>query len=142
MDNYQDMMTPLHMASALGLTDLMELLLERGASVQTQDAFGQTPLHHAVRPSLYGRDMGYAKPVALLLDRGASINTPNRDGRTPQDLFFSPPGLTYDHVRVQDSNRVYEPEPVLDHDIGELLRNKSLVFKVQKLDKERAARYS
>ena len=40
--------TPLHWASVLGLTEIVGLLMERGASSSATDTLGATPLHYAV----------------------------------------------------------------------------------------------
>lgn len=128
----------LHVASGLGLVGVMQALLDKGAKMQTRDKYDQTPLHHAVRPSLYGRAGGNAAAVALLMDKGASITTPNRDRRTPQILSSTTTGLISGFWRLDCCSLHLKPEPVLDYEIGELLRNKAVVLKMQKLDTERA----
>ena len=44
--------TPLHWASVLGLTEIVGLLMERGANSSATDTLGATPLHYAVSMSL------------------------------------------------------------------------------------------
>ena len=41
--------TPLHWASVLGLTEVVGVLMERGAKPNIADAVGATGLHYAVR---------------------------------------------------------------------------------------------
>lgn len=55
---------PLILAAAKGHQEMVELLLDRGASVDASDYTGWTPLHAAI----YG---GHADVVQLLLERGA-----------------------------------------------------------------------
>ncbi len=40
--------TPLHWAAVLGLSEVVTLLMERGADATVMDAVGATPLHYAV----------------------------------------------------------------------------------------------
>lgn len=65
--------TPLMYAAEIGSVDAMHLLLDRGADVNAQNAFGSTALMWSVSDS--------AK-VRLLLDHGAQVNTVARSGRT------------------------------------------------------------
>ncbi len=65
--------TPLMYAAEVGSVDAMRLLLERGADVNAQNAFGSTALMWSVSD---------AAKVRLLLDRGAQVNTAARSGRT------------------------------------------------------------
>ena len=57
----------LHLASKKGITDLVNILINRGANVNAFDPFGKTPLMHA----LYWVNTQTAE---MLLDRGANIN--------------------------------------------------------------------
>ena len=65
--------TPLMYAAEIGSLDAMRLLIEHGADVNTQNAFGSTALMWSVYDP--------AK-VRLLLDHGAQVNTVARSGRT------------------------------------------------------------
>jgi ankyrin repeat protein len=65
--------TPLMYAAENGSVEAMRLLIDRGADVNTQNAFGSTALLWSVADP--------AK-VRLLLDRGAQVNTVARSGRT------------------------------------------------------------
>jgi ankyrin repeat protein len=60
-------------AAEIGSVDAMRLLIERGADVNAQNAFGSTALMWSVA------DPG---KVRLLLDHGAQVNTVARSGRT------------------------------------------------------------
>ncbi len=70
-DNHE--ITPLMYAAEIGSIDAMRLLLDRGADVNVQNAFGSTALMWSVTD---------AAKVRLLLDRGAQVNTAARSGRT------------------------------------------------------------
>lgn len=54
----------------------MELLLGQGASIETQNRYNQTPLHHA---AFYG----YTTTGELLLREGAWIEAKDWHGETP-----------------------------------------------------------
>jgi len=73
--------TPLHIAAAYGHDDVMKLLLENGANVNSiaEDAERGTPLHWAVRTQRL-------ETVKILVEAGADINVQDRNGRTPLDL--------------------------------------------------------
>ena len=65
--------TPLMYAAEIGSLDAMRLLIDRGADVNAQNAFGSTALMWSVSDP--------AK-VRLLLDHGAQVNTVAKSGRT------------------------------------------------------------
>ncbi len=65
--------TPLMYAAEIGSVEAMRLLLDRGADVSAQNAYGSTALMWSVSDP--------AK-VRLLLDHGAQVNTAARTGRT------------------------------------------------------------
>ena len=65
--------TPLMYAAETGSVDAMRLLIDRGADVNAQNAFGSTALMWSVADP--------AK-VRLLLDHGAQVNLAARSGRT------------------------------------------------------------
>jgi len=68
--------TAVHAAIAAKRTEVVPLLLDRGADTETADAGGNTPLHLAAHE-------GVPEFVELLLARNASINTRRTDGKTP-----------------------------------------------------------
>jgi hypothetical protein len=66
-------------AAAAGRTDLVKLLLDRGAAADRRDDWGETALGRAARA-------GRASTVKLLLSRGANPNLSDDQGRRPLDL--------------------------------------------------------
>lgn len=71
--------TPLHTAAANGETDIVRLLLERGARPNAMDAQGMTPLHWAVK-------RGHSTVVKELLSFGVNISATSKNGSMPLDL--------------------------------------------------------
>jgi ankyrin repeat protein len=71
--------TAIHLASGCGYTEIVRVLLDRGAAIDDldyNDRGPKTPLHAAIR-------CGHEDVVRLLLDRGASIHAKNgQDGMT------------------------------------------------------------
>jgi ankyrin repeat protein len=65
--------TPLMYAAEIGSLEAMRLLVDRGADVNAQNAFGSTALMWSVSD---------AAKVRLLLDHGAQVNTVAKSGRT------------------------------------------------------------
>lgn len=68
--------SPLHMAAFMGETDVILLLLDKGAPINSLNSQGATPLGLAAL-------QGKAAAVALLAQRGADLNAKNSDGFTP-----------------------------------------------------------
>ena len=68
--------TPLWLAAGRGNESVANLLLKRGANLETRDNNGGTPLSAAAR-------VGHEAAVKLLLERGANLETKDKDGRTP-----------------------------------------------------------
>ena len=69
--------TPLHMAAAYGdHPESVRLLIQAGASVNSTDSEGETPLHRAAY-------MGRAEVLEELLRAGASLDAKNVRGGTP-----------------------------------------------------------
>ncbi|MDQ6734492.1 MAG: ankyrin repeat domain-containing protein [Nitrospirota bacterium] len=58
------------LAASKGHTEMVGLLLDRGAHINATDRTGWTPLHAAI----YG---GHAEVVRLLLERGAQLDQPD-----------------------------------------------------------------
>lgn len=85
----------LHMASADGWDEGIEILLDKGASINVQDQYlRETPLHKAARNIKTGT-------IELLCARGADQETQNIDGmkyrdvldcaqQNPRDWFIDP----------------------------------------------------
>ncbi len=68
--------TALHQAVQLGLVDIVQLLLERGADPNLRDGDGDSPLHLAILNH-------HAQIIRQLLNQGADPNAINDDGNTP-----------------------------------------------------------
>jgi ankyrin repeat protein len=101
--------TALHAAADADRGDVVDLLVNRGASLEARDIKGATPLHHAVErgsldamvaladrgadvnavnekgmtPLHYAASKGDAETMRELIDRGANVNAQDKDGRTP-----------------------------------------------------------
>uniref|UniRef100_A0A096M1E1 Ankyrin 2 n=1 Tax=Poecilia formosa TaxID=48698 RepID=A0A096M1E1_POEFO len=74
--NQQNGLNALHLAAKEGHKDLVEELLQRGASVDSSTKKGNTALHIA---SLAGQK----EVVRLLVNRGADVNAQSQNGFTP-----------------------------------------------------------
>ncbi|PHZ08986.1 ankyrin, partial [Rhizopus microsporus ATCC 52813] len=71
--------TPLHEAALRGKTDIVRLLLEYNADVNSRGADLDTPLHDAA-------ENGHTEVVQLLLEYGADMTIANSKGQTPLDI--------------------------------------------------------
>jgi ankyrin repeat protein len=69
-------LTPLHLAATSCHTNVVVLLLDKGAKIDPTEKDGATPLHFAAQE-------GCVDAVQLLLDRGANVNARDKQGRTP-----------------------------------------------------------
>jgi len=91
--------TPLHIAAGRCDPKIVEVLLENNAAVTLRDAFGDTPLHYAVRGTFLPYDEkdewderesavveNMLAIVEMLASRGAKTNAINDAGQTPLDL--------------------------------------------------------
>ncbi|KAL0630678.1 hypothetical protein Q9L58_010472 [Maublancomyces gigas] len=77
MTQYRGNGDPVHVVARFGTVEMMQLLLEYGASVDALGRYGCCPLHQTV---LYaGRD----DMQRFLLDTGADMNVKNHHGYTP-----------------------------------------------------------
>ena len=72
----EDGTTTLHTAAREGDAELVRLLIERGATVDTKTREGLTPLHKAI---MYNQ----TPVVQLLLDKGANVETRENHGKSP-----------------------------------------------------------
>jgi len=71
-----DGLTPLHLAASNCHTNVVLLLLDKGANINVKASDGATPLHLAAQE-------GCADVVQVLLDRSAEVNPRDNQGRTP-----------------------------------------------------------
>lgn len=75
-------LTIIHQASALGNRPLVEILLDKGMSVNILSQDGRTPLHLAAA-SILNFDM-----VKFLIEKKADITIKDKSGRTPLYIFL------------------------------------------------------
>ena len=81
----KDRNTPLHTASCLGRLEIARVLLDRGATVGSENDRAQTPLHLVSQGSYWFQDDGPGV-TKLLLERGADIDAQDKDYTTPLHL--------------------------------------------------------
>lgn len=74
----------LHYAAQFGLTDVIEILLEKGADVNAATDDGMTPLHY-----LANSDDLNQSAALMLLENGADAHIVNGDGKTAEQLAKS-----------------------------------------------------
>ncbi|TEY70326.1 hypothetical protein BOTCAL_0106g00010 [Botryotinia calthae] len=79
--------TPLFWAIDSLREDMVSFLLDSGASIESKDKYGCTPLMYAM---LQG---AYLPAVKTLLDRGADINAENIEGSSPLSIIKRSPTL-------------------------------------------------
>ena len=70
--------TPLHFAARNGHKDVAELLVVKGAAMNTKDDDGRTPLHMVA-------DIGHNGIAELLIAKGADVNAKDKKDFTPLD---------------------------------------------------------
>ena len=85
VENPIDKKTPLHQVCEFGNLYYAKTLIENGANINTQDNFGNTPLHSA---SYYCR----SEIVKLLIDKGSELKT-NLEGESPLEIVNSSPDI-------------------------------------------------
>jgi uncharacterized protein len=78
----EDGSTPLSTASAYGETDIVRLLLKRGADFRARDKYGNTALMAASCQCARSTMNDTYDIVKILLEKGADANTRNREGKT------------------------------------------------------------
>lgn len=76
--------TPLHYAAADNYDDIVAILLEHGATQDSVDIFGNTPLWRSVMN--YNSNINTAK---LLVKQGANPQKKNNHGISPEDLAIT-----------------------------------------------------
>lgn len=73
-------MRPIHLAAGFGQPEMIELLLQYGADIETLDMKLNTPLHYA---AMYGK----IDSVKYLLEHGANYHAINADEKFASDLL-------------------------------------------------------
>ena len=77
--------TGLHCAAKAGFLNVINLLIEKGATIDTTDNNGETPLLEAIRSTIKSGEKQRAALEALLL-KGADPNFKNTKGLTPLQI--------------------------------------------------------
>ena len=77
--------TALHYAAKAGLLKVINLLIEKGATIDAPDTNGETPLFDALRSTIKDGEKQRASVEALLV-KGANPNAENRKGLTPLNV--------------------------------------------------------
>ena len=99
--------TALHLAAKSGHLEIIQLLLERGADINTRDRKGKTALHLAAKS-------GHLDITKLLLERGADASIATNRGLTARDL-----------VRKEDIRRHFDKPPAVDwHNLKDQISKK------------------
>lgn len=72
--------SPLHLATTLNRIDIMRMLLDHGANINSIDNHGNTPLHLAMMKS--------HECAVLLLERGANFKAVNLENNRPLNVYL------------------------------------------------------
>lgn len=70
---------PTHIAALKGYVEIMEVLLSKGADIESNDKENRTPMHYAA-------EGGSKQMVEFLLAKGAKSNSEDKKHKTPKDL--------------------------------------------------------
>ncbi|KAK5635619.1 hypothetical protein RRF57_011331 [Xylaria bambusicola] len=65
--------TPLSWAARNGHEEIVQLLVEKGADIESKDSIGRTPL-------LWAAEEGHQEIVQLLVEKGADVNSKSTSG--------------------------------------------------------------
>lgn len=89
-EGYRTDLTLLHFAVTQSSVEVSSLLLEYGASVESVDSLGRTPLHLAcsvyeLSPKYYGINIDIIK---LLIDNKSNVNAKDKNNNTPLMCVF------------------------------------------------------
>ena len=84
-------LTPLHFATREGHNEIAELLISRGADLNSKDESGWTPLHWASRT-------GHKEVTELLISKGADVNAKDENGSNPLHQAAMSCGDNYEKI--------------------------------------------
>ena len=76
------------LAAQIGHVDIVRVLFEHNAEVNSQSNIGWTPLHHAVQGGTVSKS-DPSRVVRLLLEHGANANARDIEHRTPLHLALT-----------------------------------------------------
>lgn len=91
----QDDQTALHISSRLGKVDIVQQLLQCGASANAATTSGYTPLHLAARE-------GHQDVAAMLLENGASLSSSTKVGLVDDLIPMHEVGCLYLFHKTQN----------------------------------------
>uniref|UniRef100_A0A671XEE1 Ankyrin 2a, neuronal n=1 Tax=Sparus aurata TaxID=8175 RepID=A0A671XEE1_SPAAU len=103
---FQNGITPLHVASKRGNTNMVALLLDRGAQIDAKTRDGLTPLHCAARS-------GHDPAVEILLEKGAPLLARTKNGLSP--LHMSAQGDHIECVKLLLQHKAPVDDVTLDY---------------------------
>jgi cytohesin len=92
----EDGSTPLHIAAGSGALDVVQLLVEAGADINSHNDVGLTPLHQAIYQSdRSDEDSIDLRTIDWLVTHGADVNAIDTGGRTPLHYALHPLLIDY-----------------------------------------------
>lgn len=91
--------TPLHFVAMEGHKEILDLLIEAGANLDSRIDSGWTPLFHAVAN-------GHYDIVKCLVEKGANVNTKCKLGQSVLDIseYFTPVAAADEKSRTKHTN--------------------------------------
>lgn len=96
---------PMHLAAAYGQPEVMELLQQWGAHIETKDDTQETPLHYACR---YRKD----NAIQYLIDHGANYHALSSMNMMPFDLYpEKEPVITEEEEKEEEEEKPVEKKP-------------------------------
>jgi ankyrin len=102
----QHNITPLHVAAKWGKANMVVLLLDKGANLESKTRDGLTPLHCAARS-------GHENVVDVMIQRGAPISAKTKNGLAP--LHMASQGDHVDAARLATTSHLSKlPRKLVD----------------------------
>jgi ankyrin repeat protein len=95
--------TPMHIAASKGHANVLSLLLEHGADLDSRTSYGQTPMHRAFW-------FGELEAGQYLLDRGADIHAQGYDGRSSLYLAGQVENLEIARILLERGAAINTPD--------------------------------